>query len=103
MTEDSELEQTIADLRAENDDLEQEVARLKEKIESQKEYIFELQEELRATEEEIKETESEHADVIHKLLDETQRQVGTLAIVLPDTPAARRALVALHDSVGRRL
>lgn len=48
----------------------------------------------------------EHPDLVeavNKLLDEVQRPVGSLEPRLPDTPAARRALLGLYDAANRNL
>lgn len=42
-------------------------------------------------------------DAVSDLLDCVERPVGTLAPVIPDTPASRRAILALFDAVGRTL
>ncbi len=52
------------------------------------------------------EDDVEHPDLVeavNKLLDEVQRPVGSLEPYLPDTPAARRVLLALYDAMNRNL
>lgn len=63
--------------------------------------------ELSDAEDRIEELEDEKdsgelRDAIDRLLDEVERPTGSLAAVLPSSPAASRALIALHDVIGRR-
>jgi hypothetical protein len=43
----------------------------------------------------------EMEEAINKVLDEVERPVGKLEPKLPDTPAARQALLGLYDAIGR--
>lgn len=50
------------------------------------------------------EIDAERLDAaIDALLDEVERPTGTLRAALPATGVAERALIALHDAVGRPL
>jgi hypothetical protein len=45
----------------------------------------------------------EVADAVHRLLDEVQRPVGTQQFIVPKCGAVDRALLGLHDAIGRGL
>lgn len=38
---------------------------------------------------------------VHSFLDELRRQAGERKHTIPDTPSVQRAIVELHDAVGR--
>lgn len=43
------------------------------------------------------------ADAVHAFLDEVERPVGGFEFTVPATPAASRAILKLHDAIGRRI
>ena len=65
--------------------------------------IDECAEEIEGLEEQLEKHAREIADAVHPVLDLVERPVGTLHASLPPSPAAERALIALHDAVGRRI
>jgi hypothetical protein len=82
------------------DDLVRDVLRHVSGLEVQ---IEECKNEIEGLEARMKEMDGEIADAVHPVLDLVERPCGTLHASLPPSPAAERALIALHNAVGRRL
>lgn len=79
------------------DELRGELASARAELESARDDLREHQASLR------EEDTSDVEIAVCEFLDCVQRQVGTLAPAVPDTPASRRAIVALYDAVNRNL
>lgn len=43
------------------------------------------------------------ADAVNEFIDEIQRPVGSLKFIVPQSDSVNRALLGLHDAVGRKL
>lgn len=73
------------------------------KIEYLTESLGEAERENETLEGKVAELDIDIAETVDTLLDCMDHPVGTLAPVIPDTPASRRAIVALYDAVNRNL
>ena len=96
-----EFPKTVGACHAEIRRLSNLIAEADKQIDAKDNEIDDLQEELEEIEEKggVRDEETEH--VIHTFLDEVER-TGPLQFDVPQTDRVNRAIVALHDVVGRR-
>lgn len=90
---------SVADSIADNDGIRTSVRAL---IDAYEEKIGELEEELRGFKNEEDEKDRVQ-DAIHAFCDAIERSVGKLTFVVPQSGEVDRAILGLHDAIGRRL
>lgn len=54
-------------------------------------------------EEKIEEHDTDVAEAVHRFLDVVERPCGTRTFIIPESGERDRALIGLHDAIGRRL
>jgi chromosome segregation ATPase len=98
---DVEFPKTVTGCHVEIRRLETLLTEADKQLEAKEETIDDLQGKVDEFEEEAEELEDDATNAIHKFLDECER-TGPLRFDVPQTDQANRAIVALHDAVGRR-
>lgn len=112
MTEYTDLPSALArieELEDENKELKLELDSANDEISSLDKDVTRAEEHLASAEEKIEELEEEATipdDIsvaVHAFLDEIHRPVGTRDFTIPKSPAVDRAIIGLHDAIGRNL
>lgn len=98
---DVEFPKTVTGCHVEIRRLETLLTEADKQLEAKESTIDALQSEVDELNEGATELEDAATDAIHKFLDECER-VGSLRFDVPQTDRTNRAIVALHDAVGRR-
>lgn len=83
--------------------LEAEVATLRKQVETLTAERDSLSNQLYEAKEAVEDHETAISNAVRNFMAECERPVGTLRFKVPDTPAAQRALLALNDSIERKL
>lgn len=96
-------------LQARVDELTRELSAAKQEIEDQKAAYSALEDEVGGDADELKQLQDTEADrskaedAIHGFLDEVTRPVGTQHFEIPQAPCIDRAIIRMHDAIGRPL